>query len=860
MDTGSISGTVTDLEGAAVAGVDVSVVDADGATKAAATTGSQGGYTVPGLPAGTYSVSVAPEGADPVFWPDATTLGDAQTIEVADAAAVTGIDIVTGAKEVPAPNPTEPEPEVSPSGAAFEAKAEASVGTYTVTVHVTDEGGLPMEMAYVSLAGDSASFWGRADSFGRVTLSGVPADGYGLIVYPFNAEYASQWRDLNVTGDTAVDVILQRPATISGHVLSTGSGDIDVRLLRVEDLQLSTQRSVVDGAFTLDHVAPGQYFLEASPRSGSDAPTLYPGVFDPRDATVVTVGSGGSVQGIDFSLAAGHSISGKVTGGAASYAQVKAVSAPIEWNGKRVFLWSQRGYASADRDGNYTLRGLADGQYTVSASGFGVIEGHPQWVGPYYEGYYLDSPTPSGATPIPVRGQNQSAIDISLFGQGTASGNISAEGGTAPLENTLITAYRWTGANWDETLSDSGWGRYSLGMHLSGDSYGLPQGTYTIRFSDPDAVYGDDGIDYPYCTEYWSGKNTLGLADRFEVTAGEDTPGIDATLRLKSGGCAADVVNPGAPTIVGTPQVGAPVGADPGSWAPQPIQLAYQWRANGVDIDGAISRIFTPTAEQAGKKLTVAVTGSRPGFESATVVSPESAVVGAGAAGTIQAGRPTLSGPALSGVPLVVSPGDWAPQPVDLTYRWWLDDRPIDGATGAAYTPTAAEVGGHLTVAVTGTKTGYTPATVIVDAGTVSASIALDSSSALPGGAIVVTGRGYDPGETVRVELHSTVLQLGTTVADADGSFRLPTTLPLTAIPGDHRVFGIGERSGREASAPMTIGSPSSVGDKAVSTPTRTAPALAATGTTVPVALTVLGILLAVGGALLLWRTTRRRV
>ncbi|MFX5668646.1 hypothetical protein ABTE14_20505, partial [Acinetobacter baumannii] len=80
-----------------------------------------------------------------------------------------------------------------------------------------------------------------------------------------------------------------------------------------------------------------------------------------------------------------------------------------------------------------------------------------------------------------------------------------------------------------------------------------------------------------------------------------------------------------------------------------------------------------------------------------------------------------------------------------------VDDQPIEGATSAVYTPTTAQVGGHLTVSITGIKPGYTTVTTIADAGTGSASIALDSSSALPGGAIVVTGTGYDPGETVRV-------------------------------------------------------------------------------------------------------------
>lgn len=868
---GSISGTVTDTRGVGIADADVSVVPAGGGAATEVTTGSLGGYTVAGLPAGTFSVSVVADGAGPVFWPDATTLGDARTVEVSDTAAVTGIDVVVGAGRAPVPSPTgaapspteapasanEAAPDVATARAAAEPAAVPGVSaTYSVNVRLTGGSGGSLD-AYVTLINDSSSSAGFTDASGETLLTDVPPGSYSLDIYPSDVTYAPYWQRLEVTGDTTTDVVLQRPGTVSGHVASTDASAIDVRLLRIEDLEMEKEVRAVGGQFTMDHVRPGQYLLEADADGGSQAPTFSPGVFDPHDAAVVTVGPGATVEGLDFALLAGHSITGTVTGVPLESGHANATSAPIEWQGQSIHLTMRRGDATAGRDGSYTIEGLADGDYLVSVQGFRQFDDDSS--GPYllYRGYYKGSPTASGATPVPVHGENVIGIDIVLLGHGTASGEVGVEGGAAPLENTLVTAYRWNGATWDEVLSVSGWGRYSLGARLTDTSYGLPEGTYTVGFSDPDAVFGDDGVDYPYCPQYWNGEDAFGSADHFEVVDGEDTPGIDATLRLKSSGCVANGVVAGAPMIVGTPQVGGLVTADSGSWAPLPIQLAYQWRANGVDIDGATSRAFTPTAAQAGTKLTVAVTGSRPGFDSVTVVSPESALVLAGAPGTLQPGRPGLSGPALSSVPLVVSPGDWAPPPVDLTYQWSLDGKPIDGATGAGYTPTATDVGGHLTVSVTGTKSGYTPATVIVDAGTVSASIALDSSSALPGGAVVVAGSGYEPGETVRVELHSTVIQLGTAVADAGGNFRLPATLPLTVVPGEHHIFAIGERSGREASVPITVGSPTPIGGGTASSPV-SPPALADTGTTVPLALTVLGIMLTVAGAVLLRRPGRR--
>jgi glucosylceramidase len=54
----------------------------------------------------------------------------------------------------------------------------------------------------------------------------------------------------------------------------------------------------------------------------------------------------------------------------------------------------------------------------------------------------------------------------------------------------------------------------------------------------------------------------------------------------------------------------------------------------------------------------------------------------------------------------------FAPSPVVLSYEWLADGVPIAGASGATYTPTAAQVGTRLSLRVTGSRAGFRPAVV----------------------------------------------------------------------------------------------------------------------------------------------------
>ncbi|MGY3319436.1 hypothetical protein [Arthrobacter sp. TE12232] len=159
------------------------------------------------------------------------------------------------------------------------------------------------------------------------------------------------------------------------------------------------------------------------------------------------------------------------------------------------------------------------------------------------------------------------------------------------------------------------------------------------------------------------------------------------------------------PTITGTAKVGSTLTAVPGTWGPSPVTLSYQWKANGVAIIGATAATYKPAAADAGKTLTVTVTGTKTGYTTAAKTSTATAIV---AKGSLTAPVPTITGTAKVGSTLTAVPGTWGPSPVTLTYQWKANGVAIIGATAATYKPAAADTGKTLTITVTGTKTGYT--------------------------------------------------------------------------------------------------------------------------------------------------------
>lgn len=120
----------------------------------------------------------------------------------------------------------------------------------------------------------------------------------------------------------------------------------------------------------------------------------------------------------------------------------------------------------------------------------------------------------------------------------------------------------------------------------------------------------------------------------------------------------------------------------------------------------------------------------------------------------VKAGSLSVSGTAKLGQTLVAQSGAWTPG-ATLSYQWLRNGAAIAGATKATYVVAAADVGARLTVKVTGSATGFAPATITSTAtapvapGALSGSKPKVKGKAKVGKKLTVKAGAWTPGTTL---------------------------------------------------------------------------------------------------------------
>ncbi|MFB8145685.1 carboxypeptidase regulatory-like domain-containing protein [Microbacterium sp. NPDC056003] len=196
--------------------------------------------------------------------------------------------------------------------------------------------------------------------------------------------------------------------------------------------------------------------------------------------------------------------------------------------------------------------------------------------------------------------------------------------------------------------------------------------------------------------------DTLGKTVRVDLTGAMDgfaptTVPSQATAPVAAGALAYQM-----PSISGTAGVGFTLTAVAGTWTAG-TALSYQWLAGSTAIVGATSAKLVLTSALKDKTIKVAVTGSLPGYADLRKVSAATPKVATVA-------TPKISGIASTGSTLTVTTGTWTVSTA-FAYQWYADDAPITGATKSTFVPKAAHTAKRISVAVTGTKTGYATVT-----------------------------------------------------------------------------------------------------------------------------------------------------
>lgn len=746
--TASVWGHVTagDGSGEKLAGILVSVYGLDGEYVAGDVTDHTGEFDIGGIFPGSYRLKYqCPTTCDyPALW-----AGGTFTPESADVITVEAGDRVVASRPMRV-------------GGAIEGTVRGVMigdddGVGGVSVFVSRPDGKPIERALVNSTMTTVS-----DGYFRI--GGLPPGDYLLQFSPSTSSaYPTQWWGPSATVENAglVEVVTNSTTTANMwlHVGSSLSGTIsagpdggdltDLRVSIASDHHSVTRWLNAEGTYSVVGLPPGTYtvrvygsgFPDATigtiefpeigtpatldytfPASGRIAGTLVNPYGEPLDNVHVEVyeetgrslHAAGSSTDDDGRFQTGPLLPGtyRLEYSCAAYSQCPFTP---QWRGGA--LTPESSLAVVVGPGTTTLPveevGWLSGVHgRISAGGIAVTGGvtinfvdeagrlvAADWLSHDDSDYHVALPPgvyrvkfdPYGhagyaiswsAADTTAAGHRQ--LDLDLAPGAVISGRVTGSNNpTFGLAGVEVVLYDRHDRGAGHTVTDSD-GRYEFRDVGAGD--------YTLR------VWGSDG----YHSQWHDGSPSGVGVSPFEVAPGADLT-FDMTLMRADEVLPA--LSPSTPTIIGSPEVGSTLTAVAGTWGPGDVALAYQWRRNGSAIPGAAASIHLVTADDIGTALSVTVTGSRSGYQSASRTSPGTAVV---AAGTVTSALPTVSGTARVGHTLTAHPGAWEPADVELSFQWNRDGTAIVGATGATYAPGPDDVGRKLTVTVIGSKEGMT--------------------------------------------------------------------------------------------------------------------------------------------------------
>lgn len=164
------------------------------------------------------------------------------------------------------------------------------------------------------------------------------------------------------------------------------------------------------------------------------------------------------------------------------------------------------------------------------------------------------------------------------------------------------------------------------------------------------------------------------------------------------------------PSIVhdGTPVVDETLSVATGDWLPTPVSYSYQWKKNGSNITGGTSATYKLKATDMGAQITVDVSGVLTGYPQLPQTSDPITPGGAALPG----GSVAITGTAKVGSRLTASLSGW-PSGLTYSYDWYAGETLLQSGSSRYYVLPASMAGKQVTLHVTGTKSGYEPATVL---------------------------------------------------------------------------------------------------------------------------------------------------
>jgi hypothetical protein len=325
--------------------------------------------------------------------------------------------------------------------------------------------------------------------------------------------------------------------SISGTVVADGSGAPLAGICAIPfpatgGTNVASVATAANGTYLVSGIPAGNYKVRFQDCvSPIDYAAEY---FDNRpdfnSAASLAVTEGGTLAGINASLAIGGRIAGTVVAdGTGTPLAGICVSAPTAATGSSIFR------VNTAADGSYSIAGLAVGPYKVR---FEDCNSPFDWAAEFYDNQRFFN---DGNTVTVTAGATTAGINASMGAAGSLSGTIVADGSGSPLAGICAVPFPSAGGSNVTSATSAADGTYLI--------TGLAVGTYKVRFQD--CVGSVD-----YAMEHYNNQLEFGPANLVTVNASATTSGINASMGI-GGRISGTVVAEGT----GAPLAGICVGA-----------------------------------------------------------------------------------------------------------------------------------------------------------------------------------------------------------------------------------------------------------------------------------------------------------
>ncbi len=468
-------------------------------------TGSDGTYTLGGVPTGVYRVSFSVWGGTYAteWYNDKPFEELANGVNVPPTTTVPGINATLGLAGRITGKVTGPDGTTAVNG---------------VMVEVHYKSGSALVQLYQSTA-----FTG---SDGTYSIGSLPAASYCLRFTDGTGAYAAEWFNNAADGASATAIAVTAGATASGKDVSLGTG-AKIRgsltgpngttplanITVVAERQSGTTWvwsgsgfSDDTGAYTVGGLAAGVYRVEFIHGHGDVyASEWYNDKPDGASANSFTVAAGATVTGIDASLASGARLSGTVR---QPNGTTPAAGIDVTAFRRSGADWLEETSATTAADGTYAFAGLKPGTYRLrfmdTAAGVYATEWHNNAV------------RRETATDIALAAAaNVSGIDATLGNGGAIAGRVLGPDLSSPLAYITVQVHAFYGTDWSlvgEVLTGAD-GRYRVG--------GLRTGNYRVAF------IAGSGF---HLQEWYNDRPDVTSAEDVAVVEGTTTDNINCAL------------------------------------------------------------------------------------------------------------------------------------------------------------------------------------------------------------------------------------------------------------------------------------------------------------------------------------------